>query len=45
LLESGEEFELEDALSLYEGESQALCGLDDFYTALESWRVFINDRY
>ena len=29
-LESGEEFELEDAMSLYDGESEAFCGLEDF---------------
>lgn len=44
-LESGEEFELEDALSLYDGESEAFCGLEDFYVALQSWRAFIDDGY
>lgn len=44
-LESGEEFELEDAMSLYDGESEALCGLEDFHVALESWRVFIDESY
>ncbi len=44
-LESGEEFELEDALSLYDGESEAFSGLEDFYVALQSWRVFIDDGY
>jgi len=42
-LESGEEFELEDALSLYVDESEAFCGLEDFYVALKSWRFFIAD--
>jgi len=42
-LESGEEFELEDAMSLYDGESEAFCGLDDFHVALESWRVFVDE--
>jgi uncharacterized protein YacL (UPF0231 family) len=44
-LESGEEFELEDAMSLYNGESQAICGLEDFHVALESWRAFIDEGY
>ncbi|NQY26995.1 MAG: YacL family protein [Piscirickettsiaceae bacterium] len=42
-LESGEEFELEDALSLYVDESEAFCGLEDFYVVLQNWRVFIDD--
>ena len=44
-IESGEEFELEDALSLYDGESEAFCGLADFHLALQSWREFIDDDY
>lgn len=44
-LESGEEFELEDAMSFYDGESEAFCGLEDFHVALKSWRVFIEERY
>jgi uncharacterized protein len=42
-LESGEEFELEDALSLYDGESETFCGLADFHVVLQSWRVFLTD--
>ena len=44
-LESGEELELEEAMSLYDGESEAFCGLEDFHIALQSWRVFIDDGY
>jgi len=44
-LESGEEFELEDAMSLYDGESEVFCGLEDFHVALQSWRVFIDNGY
>ena len=44
-LDSGEEVELEDALSLYDGESEAFCGLADFHLALQSWREFIDDGY
>jgi uncharacterized protein YacL (UPF0231 family) len=42
-LESGEEFELEDTLSLYDDESKAFCGLEDFHVALQSWHTFIED--
>ncbi|MFT7234507.1 MAG: hypothetical protein ACI9QV_000069 [Methylophagaceae bacterium] len=44
-LETGEEFELEEAMSLYDGESEAFCGLEDFHVVLQSWRGFIDDRY
>jgi uncharacterized protein YacL (UPF0231 family) len=44
-LESGEEFELEDAMSLYDGESEAICGLQDFHVALKSWHAFIDEGY
>jgi len=42
-LESEEEFELDDELSLYDGELEAFCGLEDFHIALQSWRVFIDE--
>lgn len=44
-LESGEEFELEEAMSLYDGESEAFCGLEDFHVVLASWRLFIDESY
>tara|TARA_R110000772_G_scaffold142912_1_gene252532 strand:- start:56 stop:436 length:381 start_codon:yes stop_codon:yes gene_type:complete len=44
-LESVEEFELEDAMSLYDGESEAFCGLEDFHIALQSWRAFVDEGY
>jgi uncharacterized protein YacL (UPF0231 family) len=44
-LESDEDVELEEALSLYNDESEAFCGLEDFYLALQSWRAFIDDGY
>jgi len=43
-LESDEEFELEGGMSLYDGESEAFCGLDDFHAVLEHWRVFVDER-
>ena len=42
-IENGEDVELEEALSIYDGESEAFCGLEDFRVALESWRVFLTD--
>jgi len=42
-LENGEEVELEEALSLYDGESEAFCGLADFHGVLQSWRIFIDE--
>mgnify|MGYP003386014994 CR=1 FL=1 len=44
-LEGQDEFELEEAMSLYNDESEAICGLHDFLAALESWRVFIDDSH
>ncbi|MDR6964123.1 YacL family protein [Shewanella putrefaciens] len=36
-----EEYELEDAMSLYDAESEAYCGLEDFEQALLSWQAFV----
>jgi uncharacterized protein YacL (UPF0231 family) len=44
-LESSEEIDLEEAMSLYDDESEALCGLEDFSVVLESWLVFIEESY
>lgn len=45
-LESGEEFELGDAISLYDGDKlEAFCGLEDFHVAIWSWCNFIDDGY
>ncbi|MEC4725191.1 YacL family protein [Shewanella sp. D64] len=44
-LENGEEFELEYAMSLYDGESEAYCGLEDFQSALDSWHTFLNETH
>jgi uncharacterized protein len=44
-IDSGEEVELEDALSLYDGESEAFCGLADFHVVLQHWREFIDDGF
>lgn len=35
--------EAPDDLNHYDQESQACCGLDDFYRLLIAWRAFIND--
>lgn len=39
-----EEHELEDNLSLYDSESNALCGLEDFEHVLVSWQSFLNEH-
>lgn len=44
-LESDEDVDIEEAMSLYNGESEAFCGLEDFYIALQSWRVFVDEGY
>lgn len=44
-LECGEEFKLDDAMSFYDDESEAFCGLEDFHGALQSWRAFIDEAY
>lgn len=38
-----EEYELEEDLSLYDAESNAFCGLDDFEHVLSSWQIFLNE--
>ena len=43
VLEMEDEVELDESMSLYDGESEAFCGLDDFVAALESWQAFIKD--
>lgn len=42
-LEDGEEHEFEEDMSLYNGESEAFCGLEDFQAALFSWRAFLDE--
>ncbi|MBV7315827.1 YacL family protein [Shewanella sp. NIFS-20-20] len=36
-----QDYDLEDGMSLYDAESSGSCGLDDFATALVSWRNFL----
>ncbi|WP_076407409.1 YacL family protein [Shewanella sp. UCD-KL12] len=42
-LEEDAEYEFEESMSLYEGESEAFCGLEDFQAALLSWREFLDE--
>ncbi|QSX29441.1 YacL family protein [Shewanella cyperi] len=35
--------ELDEGMSMYDSESEASCGLEDFQHALESWQLFVND--
>ncbi|MCE9677827.1 YacL family protein [Shewanella sp. AS1] len=43
VLETQESIELDESMSLYEGESEAFCGLEDFESALLSWQEFIDE--
>ncbi|MEI6859141.1 MAG: YacL family protein [Shewanella sp.] len=42
-IEDGLDHEFDDAMSLYKGESEAFCGLEDFQSALLSWREFLDE--
>lgn len=42
-LENGEELEFEESMSLYDGESEAFCGLEDFHDAIVKWREFLDE--
>ncbi|MCG9695783.1 YacL family protein [Shewanella sp. Isolate11] len=41
VLEMDDELELDESMSLYNGESEAFCGLEDFEAALLSWQQFL----
>ncbi|MXR70617.1 hypothetical protein GNT65_18325 [Shewanella sp. JBTF-M18] len=43
VLEMDEDTALDESMSLYDGESQAFCGLEDFEVALKSWQAFIEE--
>lgn len=36
--------EIEEDMSLYDAESEAYCGLEDFQQVMQSWQVFISER-
>lgn len=36
-----DDVELEESMSMYDSESQAFCGLEDFEQVLKSWQAFI----
>ncbi|SQH75494.1 conserved protein of unknown function [Shewanella benthica] len=42
-LDDGLDHQFEDGMSLYNGESEAFCGLEDFQSALLSWREFLDE--
>ncbi|BAJ00731.1 YacL family protein [Shewanella violacea] len=42
-LEDDLDHEFEDSMSLYNDESEAFCGLEDFQSALLSWREFLDE--
>ena len=43
VLETDDDTPLDESMSLYDGESQAFCGLEDFEAALNSWQAFIDE--
>ncbi|MFV7782571.1 YacL family protein [Shewanella marisflavi] len=43
VLETEDDTLLDESMSLYDGESQAYCGLEDFEAALNSWQAFIDE--
>ncbi|ASJ97845.1 MULTISPECIES: YacL family protein [Shewanella] len=43
VLETEDDTLLDESMSLYDGESQAYCGLEDFEAALSSWQAFIDE--
>jgi len=42
-LEMGDEYELDEAMSFYDCESEAFCGLEDFAHVLSRWREFLDE--
>ncbi|QYJ83247.1 YacL family protein [Shewanella aegiceratis] len=42
-LEMDDDTQLDESMSLYDGESEAFCGLEDFEAALKSWQAFIEE--
>lgn len=44
VIDFDEKYQLEDAMNLYDAESESYCGLEDFESVLQSWLAFINDK-
>lgn len=44
-IEEGEndDAEMDESMSFYDGESEAFCGLEDFYSVLINWRKFLDE--
>jgi uncharacterized protein len=43
VLEFDADYQLEEDMNLYDAESQAFCGLEDFEQVLHSWRRFLKE--
>ncbi|QQX79319.1 YacL family protein [Shewanella sp. KX20019] len=39
-----DEAEMDESMSFYDGESEAFCGLEDFYAVLVNWRKFLDEQ-
>jgi uncharacterized protein YacL (UPF0231 family) len=44
VIDFDEKHQLEDAMNLYDAESESYCGLEDFEAVLQSWLAFINEK-
>ncbi|MGX9460029.1 YacL family protein [Shewanella sp. A14] len=44
VIDFDDEPELDDAMNLYNAESESYCGLEDFESALQSWVAFIQEK-
>ncbi|WP_418357471.1 MULTISPECIES: YacL family protein [Shewanella] len=44
VIDFDEEHELDDAMNLYDAESESYCGLEDFESVLQSWLEFIEQK-
>ncbi|MFT5788144.1 MAG: hypothetical protein ACI8SJ_000241 [Shewanella sp.] len=41
--EGDDDVEMDESMSFYNGESEAFCGLEDFYAVLINWRKFLDE--
>ncbi|WP_350431665.1 YacL family protein [Shewanella sp. H8] len=44
IIDFEEEHVLDEAMNLYNAESESYCGLEDFESALQSWLAFIQEK-
>ena len=44
VIDFDEDYDLDEAMNLYDAESESYCGLEDFESVLQSWLAFINQK-